>query len=162
MNKTEGSIIYVNANSLFDYTSGGAKSLNLILSAAAEWNIEVHAIHGTCTYSKETHQHIIDQWKEQKPSSTNPLVRHCIKKGVSHTIIKTKSHERLSLTCLEQEIIYQCANTIINSCRKRHKNIIFLSWGNLLLENSLFKLANHLNIKTVFYLVNPYYKNKSS
>lgn len=158
----KGCIIYANTHSLFENTSGANNSLYAILRTAAQWGLETHAIHGTCTYSKDMHRKILEQWQQLPPGKTNPLVRNKKEKGVYHTLIKTQSSKRVDLTCIEQEVLYRCANAIIRSCADRYQNPLFISWGNLLLENSLVRLSNNVGVKTIFYLANPGYQKHYS
>lgn len=61
-----------------------------------------------------------------------------------------------------EEIIQRESELIIDSLTRSPEECGFLSWGNLLLEEAIYRRARGLGIPTFFYLVNPSYLGKPS
>ena len=74
------------------------------------------------------------------------------------SLIKTRNWSRNLLNADEEENIFRETINIINL----YKIDCLIGWGNLLLEESIFKEAKKNKIKLCFYLVNPTYKGKRS
>ena len=163
-NQRMATLIYANANSLFDYSNGAARSLRLLLEAMASSGTRVFAItscvsdsQGGCRYSQSV-------WSEkhQRTPGKHPLIQRFIQSGVHHTLIFSKDHRRQQLTSQAQELIYREAELILSRCSQKPDPCGFLSWGNLLLEEALYQRARGLGISTFFYLANPSYRGKPS
>ena len=151
-------ILFANAISLFDYTSGAPKSMRLMLQMLSDSGNNIYAVTGCTAYSLLGHKSSIKIW--DKASSRKLLRNQFIKrfndKGIHYSLIKTRSWQRRLLVADESEHIFQEAVNIIN---KYNINLL-IGWGNLLLEEAIFRIAKENNVKLAFYLVNPGYKNK--
>ena len=155
-------LVYANAYSLFDYSNGASRSLLLLLEKWAASGIKVYAITSCSCYTEESFNYTQGFWKDIKNerNSVHPSMKKFILNGVNHTIILNSSHSRQGLESLFQEIIYRETVHYLDVLRKSNETIGFLSWGNLLLEESLFKQAKAYNFRTIFYLANPSYLGK--
>ena len=143
-------ILYANPFSLFDYTSGSAKSIRLFLENCKGLGHNVYSICSMTSYSKAGFLNTIEIIKNNKGNSF-------IFKGIQCKIIKSQNWDRRQLSWKEENIFFQ--ETI-----KLMKNVKFdliIGWGNLNLEESIFKEAKKLGTKICFYLVNPSYLNKN-
>ena len=76
--------------------------------------------------------------------------------GINCHLVKTSKWDRRKLNSNEKNIFYQESIELL----KREKIGFIISWGNLDLEESIFKEAKKLGIKLCFYLVNPSYLGK--
>ncbi|WP_269615694.1 glycosyltransferase [Prochlorococcus marinus] len=152
--------LYANAHSLFDYTNGGCKSIKLILEKLATMGHHVYSVTSSVSNGDEGFKHSINLFNLEQISNDkadNRIIR-IVKNGVSHSLVKTYSKDRLLLNSREQEYIFREVQSIVSK-----KNIdIFIGWGNLLLEESIMKLVKHNNILLCAYLVNPSYKGKNT
>lgn len=158
------SLIYANANSLFDYSNGCARSIRLLLEAVALSGIKVFAITSCVSDSKDGFMHSRAIWsKEHKNTSgKHPLINRFMNQGVHHTLIFCENYRRQSMTSQTEELIYRETELILDSLKRSSESVGFLSWGNLLLEEALYRRAHGLGIPTFFYLVNPSYLNQVS
>ena len=83
----------------------------------------------------------------------NSVIHNINLEKIQCTILKTSHWDRRKLTFDEQKIFYKETISLIF----KNKINLIISWGNLKLEESLFKEAKRLGIKLCFYLVNPNY-----
>jgi len=143
-------ILYANPFSIFDYTSGSAKSIRLFLEHFKDLGHNAYSICSCTSYSKAGFLNTIETIKNNNGNSF-------IFKGIKCKIIETQDWDRRQLSWKEENIFFQ--ETI-----KLMKNVKFdliIGWGNLNLEESIFKEAKKLGTKICFYLVNPSYLNKN-
>ena len=152
--------IYANATSLFDYSNGASRSLKLLFERLAESGNKVYVVSGFISNCKTSFDYTQKTSKriEEVKNIKCKMINHFTLKGVNYSLIKTRQWSRLFLASDEQECIYYESIRIIDE----YNIDIILGWGNLLLEESIFKYAKRKNLKLCFYLVNPYYKNKKS
>ncbi len=146
-------ILYANPYSLFDYTSGSSNSIRLILKNFTHLNCNVNAIFSSVSYSKAGYsrtKEIINQ------SDKNLIVNNFKFDNIQCTALNTRNWDRRELTFDEEKIFYEETISLIS----KNKINLLISWGNLKLEESLFKEAKRLGIKLCFYLVNPNYLGK--
>ena len=143
-------ILYANPYSLFDNTSGSAKSIRLILKNFAHLDCNVSAIFSCVSYGRAGYL----KTKELiNISERNSVIHNINLEKIQCTILKTSHWDRRKLTFEEQKIFYEETISIIS----KNKINLIISWGNLKLEESLFKEVKRLGIKLCFYLVNPNY-----
>ena len=143
-------ILYANPYSLFDYTSGSSNSIRLILKNFTHLNCNVNAIFSSVSCSKAGYsrtKEIINQ------SNKNLIVNNFKFDNIQCTALNTRHWDRRELTFDEEKIFYEETISLIS----KNKINLLISWGNLKLEESLFKEAKRLGIKLCFYLVNPNY-----
>ncbi|MDA9738440.1 glycosyltransferase [Prochlorococcus sp. AH-736-L17] len=74
------------------------------------------------------------------------------------SLIKTRNWSRNLLNADEEENIFREAINLMDL----YKIDFLIGWGNLLLEESVFKEAKKKKVKLCFYLVNPTFKGKKS
>lgn len=158
------SLVYANANSLFDYSNGAARSIRLLLEAVASSGIKVFAITSCVSDSRDGFLHSRSIWSEEHnhTSGNHPLIQRFNRQGVRHTLILCEDHQRQSMTSQVEELIYRETELILDSLKRSSDSLGFLSWGNLLLEEALYRRARGLAIPTFFYLANPSYLHKQS
>ena len=145
-------ILFANAHSLFDYTDGASKSILLILEKLSLLGHQVFVVTGLISNGLDG----FDFSKEFFKKDQNEKIKRFRTNGINFSLVKTKTWERLQLSSLEEELIYRETESIIEN-----NNIdIIIGWGNLLLEESIFRKAKDNNIKICFYLVSPSYKGK--
>jgi glycosyltransferase involved in cell wall biosynthesis len=153
-------ILYANANSIFDYTSGSSKSIRLILEKLAQLGHNVYAVCSCISDSEPGYNETLRIWK--KSSNLDQFQYKFITRfnsnGINSSLIRTIDWQRNNLRSDEEENIYREAISVINECKIN----LIIGWGNLLLEESIFKEAQRKDIKICFYLVNPTYKGKNS
>ena len=152
-------ILFANANSLFDHTSGSSKSIRLILQKLSAIGNNVYAVTGCTSDSYEGYKastRIWNQSKEKEEHNNNNFITRFNYNGIKYSFIKTRNWQRNLLTADESENIYRESLGVINECKIK----LLISWGNLLLEEAIFKKAKESNIKLCFYLVNPTYKGR--
>lgn len=154
-------LVYANAYSLFDYSNGASRSLLLLLENWAASGIKVYAITSCVSYSDESFNYIQSFWRNIKDQrKVHPFIKRFTLNNVNHTLILNSSHSRQGLESLFQEIIYRETVHYLDILRESTEMVAFLSWGNLLLEESLFKQAKAYDWRTIFYLANPSYLGK--
>ena len=145
-------ILFANAHSLFDYTDGASNSIRLILERLSLLGHEVFVVTGLISNGLDGFNYS----KEFFKNDLNDEIKRFKKNGINFSLVKTKQWQRLQLSSIEQELIYRETESIIEN-----NNIdIIIGWGNLLLEESIFRKAKDNNIKICFYLVSPSYKGK--
>ena len=152
-------ILFANAKSLFDHTSGSSKSIRLILQKLSAIGNNVYAVTGCTSDSHEGYKastRIWDQSKEKEKNNNNDFITRFNYNGIKYSFIKTRNWQRNLLTADESENIYRESLGVINECKIK----LLISWGNLLLEEAIFKEAKECKIKLCFYLVNPTYKGR--
>ena len=143
-------ILYANPYSLFDNTSGSSKSIRLILKNFAHLDCNVSAIFSCVSYGRAGYlktKELINK------SGRNSVIHNLNFEKIQCKILKTSHWDRRKLTFDEQKIFYEETISLIS----KNKINLIISWGNLKLEESLFKEAKRLGIKLCFYLVNPNY-----
>ena len=143
-------ILYANPYSLFDNTSGSSKSIRLILKNFAHLDCNVSAIFSCVSYGRAGYlktKELINK------SGRNSVIHNLNFEKIQCTILKTSHWDRRKLSFDEQKIFYEETISLIS----KNKINLIISWGNLKLEESLFKEAKRLGIKLCFYLVNPNY-----
>ena len=143
-------ILYANPYSLFDNTSGSSKSIRLILKNFAHLDCNVSAIFSCVSYGRAGYlktKELINK------SGRNSVIHNLNFEKIQCTILKTSHWDRRKLTFDEQKIFYEETISLIS----KNKINLIIGWGNLKLEESLFKEAKRLGIKLCFYLVNPNY-----
>ena len=156
------SLIYANANSLFDYSNGASRSLLLLLETWAAAGIKVYAITSCVSDSEKGYEFSVNLWRSIQSSNEtiSPYIKKFIKNGVEHTLILNPSHMRQKLDNTIQELIYRETESCLRNQKSPNNKTGFIGWGNLLLEESLFRRANDFGCKTIFYLTNPTYLGK--
>ena len=145
-------ILFANAHSLFDYTDGASNSIRLILERLSLLGHEVFVVTGLISNGLDGFNYS----KEFFKNDLNHEIKRFKKDGINFSLVKTKTWQRLQLSSIEQELIYRETESII----KKNNIYLIIGWGNLLLEESIFKKAKDNNIKICFYLVSPSYKGK--
>ena len=145
-------ILFANAHSLLDYTDGASISIRLILERLSLLGHEVFVVTGLISNGLDGFNYS----KEFFKNDLNDEIKRFKKNGINFSLVKTKKWERLQLSSIEQELIYRETELII----KKNNIDLVIGWGNLLLEESIFKKAKDNNIKICFYLVSPSYKGK--
>ena len=156
-------ILYANATSLFDNTNGASKSIKLLLESLATKNCDVFAIMGCTSDSQKgfmVNQKIwLDHGSGREISHKTKSFKY---KGVNYSLVATEHWSRKYLAADEQEEIYRRSQDIIFKADKDYSTKLFLGWGNLLLEEAIFKTAKDKNFKLLFYLANPSYQGKDT
>ena len=155
-------LIYANANSLFDYSNGAARSIKLLLEAVASSGTHVRAITSCASDSQAAFIHSKRLWtaERQRAPGQHPLIQRFNKNGVHYSLTICDDHRRQSVTSLVQELIYREAELTLEAVAQAGKRGGFLSWGNLLLEEALYRRSRGLGLPTFFYLANPSYLGK--
>ena len=77
-------------------------------------------------------------------------------------LIATEHWSRKYLAADEQEEIYRLSQRTIITAAINYSRKLFIGWGNLLLEEAIFKAAKDNNFKLIFYLANPTYQGKGT
>ena len=156
-------ILYANATSLFDNTNGASKSIKLLLESLANKGCKVFAIMG-CT--SDSHQGFKTNQRIWFDHSSGREIGHKTKsfkcKGVNYLLIATEHWSRKYLAADEQEEIYRHSQRTIVTVANNYSRKLFIGWGNLLLEEAIFKAAKDNNFKLIFYLANPTYQGKGT
>tara|TARA_B100000674_G_scaffold190421_1_gene155093 strand:+ start:7605 stop:8840 length:1236 start_codon:yes stop_codon:yes gene_type:complete len=152
-------ILYANASSLLDHTNGASKSVRLILEELANHKCTVHAVMGCTSDCKEGFKNNQAIWLEQKHNKGK--LRRFTKNRVQYSLIATEHWSRQYLAADEQELIYRESQELIDLAARSFTQKIIIGWGNLLLEESLFKYAKENGFRIHFYLANPTYKDKN-
>ena len=143
-------ILYANPYSLFDYTSGSSNSIRLILKNFTHLGCNVNAIFSSVSYSRAGYSRTNEIINK---SNKNLIVNNFNFDNIQCTALNTQHWDRRELTFDEEKIFYEETISLIS----KNKINLLISWGNLKLEESLFKEAKRLGIKLCFYLVNPNY-----
>ena len=156
------SLIYANANSLFDYSNGASRSLLLLLENWAASNIKVYAITSCVSDSEEGFDFSAKLWEniEDHGTKKHPRIKKFKLNNVNHILILNSNHARQRLESTFEELIYRETEKILRIRVAKNREVVFLSWGNLLLEEALFRQAVRYGVKTIFYLTNPTYLDK--
>jgi len=153
--------LYANTHSIFDYTNGISKSIKLILENLVKLGNSVYVITGCTSFSEEGFNESIKAWdqanKQQFMYQKSGSIRFN-QNGVNYSLIRTKFGPSLKLQIWEQEYIYREVIRILDT-----KEIeVCICWGSHLLEESIFKEAEHRKINTCYYLTNPNMKGKDN
>ena len=147
-------VIYLNPFSIFDYTSGSSKSISLILDCFKNLGCNVHCLCSCVSYSRAGY---LNSLKIFHQSNNDSEVRNFIFNGINCSLVKTSQWKRTKITLKEKSNFYKESIALL----KRKKFDLIISWGNLDLEESIFREAKKMNIKICFYLVNPSYLGKN-
>ena len=109
--------------------------------------------------SKDGYKKSIQIWEKflEKENKNNFINRFNLRK-MNISLIKTRSWKRNLLNSDEEENIFREAKNIM----ELYDIDFVIGWGNLLLEESIYKEAKIKKIKICFYLVNPTYKGKKT
>ena len=146
-------IAYINPFSIFDYTSGSSKSINLLLKNFSDIGCNVFSLCSSVSYSKAGFLNSLEIFNQSNNGSD---IKFFISNNVNCYLMKTTQWERVKLNSSEKNIFYRESIALL----KREKIDLIISWGNLNLEESIFKEAKKMGIKICFYLVNPSYLEK--
>ena len=152
-------LIYANANSLFDFTNGAARSIKLILEEIASSGVKVFAITSCVSDSPSGFKYCREIWSREnkRTPGKHPLIQRFRENGVQHSLMFCDQYPRQLLTSYVQELIYREAELRLETASRSNEPSGFLSWGNLLLEESIYRRARGFSIPTFFYLANPSY-----
>jgi len=142
-------ILYANPFSIFDYTSGSAKSIRLFLENFNNLGHNVYAICSCTSYSKAGFLNTLEVINNHKRNSF-------IYRGINCKIINSLDWERRKLSINEEKEFFNETIKLMETI----KFDLIIGWGNLKIEESIFKEAKKFGIKICFYLVNPSYLNK--
>ena len=155
-------LIYANANSLFDFTNGAARSIKLILEEIASSGVKVFAITSCVSDSPNGFKYCREIWsrENQRLPGKHPLIQRFIENGVQHSLMYCDQYPRQLLASGVQELIYREAELRLDEASRSNEPSGLLSWGNLLLEESIYRRARGFGIRTFFYLANPSYLGK--
>ena len=154
-------VVYANANSLFDPTNGASKSIKLLLESLAYNGCDVYAIMGCTSDSKNGFKINQEIWLSQSKTATKEQkAKEFTANKVNYFLVATEHWSRQYLAADEQEAIYRLSTNIIGEEGNRYTRRILIGWGNLLLEESIFRAARGNDFETIFYLANPTYKGK--
>ena len=93
-----------------------------------------------------------------KEVNKNNFINRFVFRKMNISLIKTRNWARNLLNADEEENIFREAINLM----ELYKIDLLIGWGNLLLEESIFKEAKKKNVKLCFYLVNPTFKGKKS
>ena len=146
-------IAYINPFSTFDYTSGSSKSISLILKSFNDIGCNVFSLCSCVSYSKAGFLNSIELFNQ---SNNGSEIRNFIFNNVNCYLMKTTQWERVKLNNSEKNIFYRESIALL----RREKIDLIISWGNLNLEESIFREAKKMGVKLCFYLVNPSYLEK--
>lgn len=163
MNNSENNstfVLYTNASSLLDHTNGASKSVRLILEALATQECIVHAVMGCTSDCKEGFKRNQSIWLEQGSTQSQKKLSRFTKNNVHYSLVATEHWSRRYVAADEQELIYRESLDLIEIAEQSFKKRILIGWGNLLLEEAIFKHAKEHGFQIYFYLANPSYKNK--
>lgn len=149
--------LYANATSIFDYSDGACSSLVNIFERITNAGHKVFVVTGCTSTNISSYNYSKWIWGNNQSKKSN-LIYRFIQNGVYYSLAKTSHWDRNSLTSFEQESIYREAISILDKTNVK----CIIGWGNLLLEESIFKEAKSRNLKTIFYLVNSFYKDSGS
>ena len=146
-------IAYINPFSTFDYTSGSSKSVSLILKYFKDIGCNVFSLCSCVSYSKAGFLNSIELFNRSENVSE---IRNFTFNNVNCYLMKTTEWERTKLNLNEKNLFYKESIALL----KREKIDLIISWGNLDLEESIFREAKKMGIRICFYLVNPSYFGK--
>ena len=146
-------IVYLNPFSIFDYTSGSSKSISLILDCLKNLGCNVHCLCSCVSYSRAGYLNSLERFHQ---SNNESGVRNFIFNGINCHLLKTSQWERTKISLEEKDKFYKESIALL----KRKKFDLIISWGNLDLEESIFREAKKMGVKICFYLVNPSYLGK--
>jgi len=149
--------LYVNGTSIFDYSNGACASLLNIFEGITKAGHKAYVVTGCSSTSITSYEFSKSIWENNRSKHKGILYRF-IHEGVYHSLVKTTDWQRNSLTSFEQETIFREALSILDNTNVNY----VIGWGNLLLEESIFKEAKAREIKLIFYLVNKFYKGSNT
>ena len=127
-------IAYLNPFSIFDYTSGSSKSISSILMCFKDIGCNVHCICSCVSYSKAGYLSSVELFHK---SNNGSEIKTFLFNGINCHLVKTSNWDRRKLNSNEKNIFYQESIELL----KREKIDLIISWGNLDLEESIFKEA---------------------
>ena len=153
-------LIFLNSYSLLDSSSGAATSIRLMLEELSSTFDAVHVITSCVSENHQGYVKSLEIWKRYSSDSKSSCTRFK-RNGLFYSLIRTDSRERLKLNSSEAESIYREFEMVSNALRQKNSPTLFLTWGNLLLEEACIRRAKGMKMKTIFYLVNPSYKDKN-
>ena len=142
-------ILYANPFSIFDYTSGSAQSIRLFLESFKNLGHNVYSVCSCISYSKAGFLNTRDVMNNNDKKSF-------LFKGINCKIISSLNWERKKLSLNEEKEFFNETIKLMETI----KFDLIIGWGNLNLEELIFKEAKKFGMKICFYLVNPSYLNK--
>ncbi len=153
-------ILHANAHSIFDFVNGSSNSIRLILQHFANLGHNVFSVNGCISDSKYGYIKSLSLWQKSFLIDKNKpkFVTRFIYNDINISLIKTRNWQRNLLASDEEENIYRESLNVIHEC----KIDIIIGWGNLLLEESIFKEAKIRGLKICLYIVNPSFIGKTN
>ena len=142
-------ILYANPLSIFDYTSGSAQSIRLFLENFKNLGHNVYSICSCNSYSKAGFLNTLEIMHNHEGNSF-------FYRGINCKIISSLDWDRRKFSLNEEKEFFHETVKLMENI----KFDLIIGWGNLNLEESIFKEAKKFGIKICFYLVNPSYLNK--
>ena len=102
-------LIYANANSLFDFTNGAARSIKLILEEIASSGVKVFAITSCVSDGPTGFRYSREIWSREnrKSPGKHPLIQRFVENGVQYGLMYFDQYSRQLLTSCVQELIYR-------------------------------------------------------
>lgn len=152
--KRPPTVLFACPHSILDTTSGAAISMATLMAGLARRGMRAIALQAMIFDSAPGGEHVI------KAAATKPdkqLVRTNID-GVEHMILRTKATFRGDMTSMEEERYFQYYTQEL----KARRPDFIITWGGMLLEKHLRRVAAEAGIPVVFYLVNPTYTRKEA
>ena len=151
-------ILHANAHSIFDYINGSSNSIRLLLQKFAKSGHNVYCVNGCISDSEYGYQKSSELWHQSSSLERNKsrFITRFKLNNINISLIRTRHWQRNLLSSDEEENIFRESVNII------HENNIdlIIGWGNLLLEESIFREAKIKGSKICLYLVNPSFKGK--
>ena len=119
----------------------------------------VFVVNSCISDGREGYKKSIEIWEKFVDNKNkNKFINRFNFRKMNISLIKTRSWERNLLNSDEEENIFREAKNIM----ELYDIDFVIGWGNLLLEESIYKEAKIKKIKICFYLVNPTYKGKKT
>ena len=151
-------ILHANAHSIFDYINGSSNSIRLLLQQFAKSGHNVYCVNGCISDSEYGYQKSSELWHQSSSLERNKsrFITRFKLNNINISLIRTRHWQRNLLSSDEEENIFRESLNIIYE-----NNIdLIIGWGNLLLEESIFREAKIKGSKICLYLVNPSFKGK--
>ena len=132
----------------------------MLLEELSNLGHKVFVVNSCISNGKKGYEKSVFIWEKfsNKKGYKNQFINRFVSKKLNISLIKTRNWQRNLLNSDEEENLYREAINLMNL----YKFDFLIGWGNLLLEESIFKEAKKKNIKICFYLVNPTYKGKKT
>jgi glycosyltransferase involved in cell wall biosynthesis len=157
-------VAYIAPSALLDPASGASQSLMTMMASLARCGANCHALSATC-FDGASHGAALPEFLKGRGllpkgtiKGTGEIVWEGANQGVSQTMMHVRSQSRLRMTAME-ELSFR---TLAENFLKNFRPDVVVTYGGLVLDLELRRIAQRSGSAVVFYLANPKYQRRDT